>query len=169
MKIVLTSFRDANNWRGWQCSIARWQPDWSTMPEFPVDVKPIFNGRKLGEWLSPDFYRKIYETKLYTKEQELIDFFSKIETDEPIVLCCWCTLERQKSEKLFCHRILLGWWIEEYFKYAQVIYTDGAEKPIWQIKIRSDFGKKLLLNTKILALYYLNCLMSQSISIKILG
>ncbi len=132
MRIVLTSFRDAKNWKGLACSIARWQPSWSEMPEFPVDVKPIYHHRNLTEYMSPEEYRKKYEEILKGKEQELIDFLCKIENDATLVLCCWCNLERQKSEKLFCHRILLGWWIEEHFKFAIVKYADGAEKPIWE-------------------------------------
>jgi len=136
MRIVLTSFRDAKNWKGTTCSIARWQPDWSEMPEFPVDVKPVYRGQKLGEWMKPAEYREKYELVLKQKEQELIDFFCRVEEDEPIILCCWCTLDRQKQfeGKLFCHRILLGWWIEENFKFAIVKYADGAESPIWRKK-----------------------------------
>jgi hypothetical protein len=132
MRIVLTSFRDAKNWNGTVCSIARWSPTWGNIPDFPVDIRPIYKGQKLGEWMKPAEYRKRYEAVLKSKEQELINFFSRVETDEPIVLCCWCTLDRQKSKKLFCHRILLGYWIEEHFQYAIVKYADGAEKPIWQ-------------------------------------
>jgi len=132
LKIVLTSFRDTNNWQGLKCSIARWQPDWSELPEFPINIKPILDGKVLGDWLPPNEYRKKYETILKRKENELLNFFDNIETDEPIILCCWCTLERQKRDKLLCHRILLGYWIEEHFNYAKVIYADGAEKPIWE-------------------------------------
>ncbi len=134
MKIVLTSFRDAKNWKGTSCSIARWQPDWSEMPEFPVDVKPIWKGQILTERMSPEGYRKKYEEVLKSKEKELLDFFCKIENDETLVLCCWCNLDRQKEfgGKLFCHRILLGWWIEECFRFAVVKYADGAESPIWE-------------------------------------
>jgi hypothetical protein len=132
MNIILTSFRDSNNWKGTKCSIARWQPDWSNMPEFPVNVKPVLDGKVLGDWLIPSEYRTKYNIILKRKESELIDFFSKFETDEPLILCCWCTLERQHRNRLLCHRILLGYWIEEHFNYARVIYADGADKSIWQ-------------------------------------
>jgi len=134
MKIVLTSFRDAKDWKGTSCSIARWQPEWSEMPEFPVDIKPIYNGQVLTEKMSPEEYRIKYEKVLENKEGELLDFLCRIESDETLILCCWCNLERQPqfSGKLFCHRILLGWWIEEHFKFAIVKYADGAEKPIWE-------------------------------------
>lgn len=135
MKIVLTSFRDAHNWKGISCSIARWQPSWSSMPEFPVDVKPVLDGRKLGDWISPAEYKKQYEKLLKRREQQLIDFLCRIESDEPLILCCWCNLDRPNKwdkNKLYCHRILLGWWIEENFQYARVIYADGAERPIWE-------------------------------------
>lgn len=134
MRIVLTSFRDARNWKGTACSIARWQPAWSEMPEFPVNIKPIYRGRNLTEHMSPEYYREKYEEILEAETNELLDFFSRIENDETLILCCWCNLERQKqfNGKLFCHRILLGWWIEEHFKFAIVKYSDGAESPIWE-------------------------------------
>jgi len=136
MRIVLTSFRDAKNWKGTACSIARWQPSWSSMPEFPVDIKPVLNGQKLGTWMQPEEYKTKYMQVLKREETKLLDFFGMIENDETLILCCWCTLDRQPQfkGKLFCHRILLGWWIEEHFKYAIVKYTDGAEKPIWARK-----------------------------------
>ena len=130
MKVILTSFRDANNWKGTACSIARWQPDWSSMPEFPVDIAPW----GLSERMNLDVYRTRYGKVLEQKEEKLLDFFSRIENNEMLVLCCWCNLERQKQfgGKLFCHRILLGYWIEEHFSYAIVKYADGAESPIWR-------------------------------------
>lgn len=143
MKIILTSFRDAINWKGIKCSIARWQPEWSDIPEFPINVKPIYPqylkqsgvtlNQVLTEKMSPVEYRTKYEEILKIRHNELVDFFSKIESDEDLILCCWCTLERQPQfgGKLFCHRILLGYWIEENFKYFRVIYADGANKPIW--------------------------------------
>jgi len=133
MKIILTSFRDAQNWKGTSSSIARWQPSWSNMPEFPVDVKPILNGQILGTWMEPEEYRRKYEKILERQTDKLLDFFSRVENDETLVLCCWCNLDRQKQfkGKLFCHRILLGWWIEDHFQYAIVKYADGAENPIW--------------------------------------
>src|SRR3990172_2128060 len=126
MKIVLTSFRDAKDWKGTKCSIARWQPDWSNIPDFPIDVKPVYNGQKMGEWMDPEEYRKKYEEILWRKRIQLLEFFDRVENDETLVLCCWCTLDRQKqfNGKLFCHRILLGWWIEEHFNYAIVKYAD---------------------------------------------
>ena len=134
MRVVLTSFRDAKNWRGTSCSIARWQPDWSTMPEFPVNIKPIWERTVLNEYMRPAHYRAMYEKILDAKKYKLIELFSMVEQNETLVLCCWCNPDRQKRKdgKLFCHRILLGWWIEEYFQYARVIYADGAEKPIWK-------------------------------------
>ena len=147
MRIILTSFRDANNWKGHKCSIARWQPEYSEMPDFPVNSKPILQhtfgqgqnrtirSEILTERMLPKEYRARYEEILRRKHDELIDFFSKIETtDEDLILCCWCNLDRQPQfrGKLFCHRILLGYWIEENFKYFRVIYTDGAENPVWK-------------------------------------
>lgn len=132
MIIVLTSFRDAKNWKGTKCSIARWQPTWSDMPEFPINIKPILDGKILGDWMGPVGFRNKYEQVLKNKELELIKFFSYVEDYEPLVFCCWCTLDRQLTDELLCHRILFGWWIEDHFNYFKVIYADGAEKPIWK-------------------------------------
>jgi hypothetical protein len=133
LQIVLTSFFDARNWNGTKISIARYQPDWSTMPEFPVNIKPILDGKVLGDWLNPEVFRFKYEQVLKREEQNLIRLFDNMEDVEPLILCCWCTPERQKkyNGKLFCHRILLGWWIEEHYNYAIVKYADGAENSIW--------------------------------------
>jgi len=86
--------------------------------------------------MQPEEYKTKYMQVLKREETKLLDFFGMIENDETLILCCWCTLDRQPQfkGKLFCHRILLGWWIEEHFKYAIVKYTDGAEKPIWARK-----------------------------------
>lgn len=136
MRIVLTSFRDAHNWKGTSCSIARWQPSWSSIPEFPVNVKPIYNGKTIGDWLDPLVFKNKYNSILWLQSDRLIKFFEQIENDETLVLCCWCNLEQERqrkwNNKLFCHRILLGWWIEEHFQFAIVKYADGAEKPIWR-------------------------------------
>jgi len=133
VKIVLTSFRDAKNWKGVSCSIARYPPRNSDMPDFPVDVRPIYDGQILTEWMKPDNYRLKYEYVLNQRADKLLDLLCRIE-DETLVLCCWCTPDRQTQflGKLFCHRILLGWWIEEHFKFAVVKYGDGADKSIWK-------------------------------------
>lgn len=137
MKIVLTSFRDAKNWKGTKCSIARWQPEWSNTPNFPIDVSPVWMGKSLGIWTGENEFRRKYELILKSKEEELIRFFSMIETDEPMILCCWCHLDMKKQNfngKLFCHRILFGYWIERHFSYALVKYSDGAGSSIWERK-----------------------------------
>lgn len=134
LQVVLTSFFDAKYLNGTKISIARYQPDWSTMPEFPVNIKPILDGKILGDWLNPEVFRFKYEQVLKREENNLINLFDNIEEEERLILCCWCTPERQKQfhGKLFCHRILLGWWIEEHYKYINVKYEDGANNPIWK-------------------------------------
>jgi len=136
MKIVLTSFRDARNWKGTSCSIARYPPRNSEMPDFPVDVKPIYDGKNMTPYMNQENFRLKYEWILEQKRNKLIDLLARIE-DETLILCCWCNLESQfnkfpKYHGLYCHRILLGYWIEENFRYAVVKYSDGAEHPIWK-------------------------------------
>jgi hypothetical protein len=136
LQIILTSFFNAKSWDGTKISIARYQPDWSTMPEFPVNIKPILGGKTLGDWLSPNVFRFKYEEVLKIEENNLLNLFDNIEDDKPLILCCWCNpnqaRQKQFNGKLFCHRILLGYWIEEHYNSAIVKYEDGAENPIWK-------------------------------------
>ena len=137
MKIVLTSFRDARNWKGTSCSIAKYPPKNSDMPDFLVDVKPVYKGQNLSPYMNPENFRLKYEWILEQQRVKLIDLLCRID-DETLVLCCWCNIESQFKKfpqfgyKLFCHRILLGYWVERNFPYTIVKYSDGAENPIWK-------------------------------------
>ena len=132
MDIILTSFRDAKNWKGSKFSIARWQPLGLHYPSFPIPIAPYYKGRPMVH-LEPDDFRNKYEDILKSKEPELIGFFSSHTYAPPLVLLCWCNLDRQRDHnKLYCHRILLGYWIERHFPSINVIYADGAEKPLWE-------------------------------------
>ena len=99
MRIILTSFRDAKSWLGTTCSIARWQPDWSEMPEFPVDIKPIQKISSsllvLGEWMKPEEYRRRYNLILLAQEEK----WKVMKSWESIIL----TMTRE----ILCLRIIL--------------------------------------------------------------
>jgi len=136
MKVTLTSFRDAKNWPHCdQYSIARWQPrnmgrTWPTIPELAARD---LSGKSLKH-LEPDEFRIKYEDRLANKEVDIVlrMLLARHTSDRDIALLCWCNPARQKGyEKLCCHRILVGRWIEEHYPGIQVIYADGAENPVW--------------------------------------
>lgn len=134
MRVILTSFRDADNWKGAKYSVARWQPKEYHFMRFPVAVQPVWKGKPMVH-LHPDEFRVLYETILGEHTDELKAWFNSRNPADEIVLLCWCYPERQpKYDKLYCHRILLGYWIEKNFPLIEVVYADGADNPIWERK-----------------------------------
>lgn len=133
MKVVLTSFWDAKNWQGKKYYISRTQPSGFVYNTFPVDLRPIINNRAMVH-LEPDDFRDKYMKILADRTTELIDFFSLMYRDDEVVLLCWCNMVRQRQyEKLYCHRILVGYWLENVFgDELSVVYADGAENPVWE-------------------------------------
>ena len=138
MKVVLTSFRDAENWDGPKWSAARWQPKAAKYPELRfLGAWDPDTGRKLVN-LPPDAFREKYERWLEKRRFAIWEFFRDRE-EEQIVLLCWCTPERQKKhEKLYCHLILLGFYLEKHFPDMEVIYADGRENPIWERSVQEN-------------------------------
>jgi len=133
--IILTSFRDAPNLDCEKFSIARWQPAGCNYPElrrlapYYADGKPIKN-------IPADEYRVAYEMSVLlqdTATAELASVVGSMKADETMAMLCWCNLSRQKAhQKLMCHRILVGYWIEEHAPDVVVVYRDGAENPVWE-------------------------------------
>ncbi len=131
-RVVLTSFRDAENWSGPKWSAARWQPRKGQYPvlNFLAPWDPD-TGAKMVH-LEPDVFREKYERVLEKNRFDIWMFFAH-RVDEQIVLLCWCNPERQKGyEKLYCHLILLGYYLERHFPKLKVIYADGRDKPLWE-------------------------------------
>lgn len=84
--------------------------------------------------LESEDFRIKYEKILASREAELIRFFFGNNYVD-LVLLCWCNPDRQKDlPKLFCHRILVGYWLEEHFPGLEIVYADGADKPVWERK-----------------------------------
>jgi len=132
VKVVLTSFRDAKNWQGAKFSIARWQPNDMHFPVFPIPIQPFYKGVPLRN-LHPTEYRLKYNEILYNHSDELKRFFLSQLPDTTIVLLCWCNPTRQKGyNKLYCHRILVGYWLEINCSWVEIIYADGADNPVWE-------------------------------------
>ena len=138
MRVILTSFRDSVNWtRTHQYSIARWQPKnmGRNFPEIQELSARDSNGNPLRH-LSPEEFREKYEDRLAgiggITLHKLLERHLADAPEEDIVLLCWCNPDRQKEySKLFCHRILVGYWIEEHYPEIGVIYADGADNPVW--------------------------------------
>lgn len=115
-------------------SIARWQPKGCNFPtlnylapykSFGIPIKGI----------QPNEYRMQYEHYVLSDsaiQHTLRKFILSMNDDESVAFMCWCNPSRQSThEKLFCHRILVGYWIEENIPGVEVIYEDGADNPIW--------------------------------------
>ena len=139
MRIILTSFRDSVNWpRTHQYSVARWQPKnlgrrWPELQELSARDS---TGNPLRN-LAPNVFRKKYEDRLAgvggTTLHMLLERHLADAPNEDLALLCWCNPSRPKQhEKLYCHRILIGYWIEEHFPDIEVVYADGAENPVWE-------------------------------------
>ena len=132
MKVILTSFRDAKNWEGQVWSAARWQPKGSDYPtlDFLAPLHPDTNAKMVH--LEPDEFRALYERILENHKCEIQSFFQHRD-DEQIVLLCWCHPDRQKQyERLYCHLILLGYYLEEHFPGLEIMYADGRDNPLWE-------------------------------------
>ena len=114
-------------------SIARWAPRWyrgdrrtlAFLGAFGPDRQPLKD-------LPPEEFRLRYYEYLRSIRGRVSEWVSSLSLAERLVLCCWCTQERQKAyPRLFCHRILVGHVIECYRPDVRVFYEDGAENPVW--------------------------------------
>ena len=131
-RVVLTSFRDAENWDGPKWSTARFQPKDCSYPQLPFLAPWDPDTHKKMVHLEPDVFREKYE-RLLTKKRFFIWQFISTRIEEEIVLLCWCHPDRQKKyDKLYCHTILLGHYLEETFPTLEIVYADGRDKPLWE-------------------------------------
>jgi len=136
--IILTSFRDGKNYDNvghYKYSISRWQPKASKYQELR-SLAPFYPDGRAIKGISPDQYRAAYEENVLSNPnvkrqiQAVLDLMAAGET---AVLMCWCNLSRQEEySKLFCHRILVGYYIEKNFPQIKVVYADGAQVPVWE-------------------------------------
>jgi len=136
--IILTSFRDAQKYNGinvFKYSISRWQPHNTKYSELK-SLAPFYRDGRPIKSLPPDMYRLMYEREVLSNPtakrqlQAIIDLMGDGDTS---VLMCWCNPARQEEySKLFCHRVLVGWFIEENFPHVKIVYADGADNPIWE-------------------------------------
>ena len=135
--IILTSFRDAKNYEGsntYKYSISRWQPRNLGFPELK-SLAPFYKDGRPIKSLPPNEYRKVYESEVLSNpsaKRQLQAIINLMNEGESSLLMCWCNMSRQEEySELFCHRILVGWFIEENFSDIDVVYEDGAQNPVW--------------------------------------
>ena len=134
-KVVLTSFRDADKWDSSAWSVARWQPSdcgYFSLPFFaPWD--PDTNRGMVH--LEPDVFKEKYERVLDLHHLSIVRFVKNVAHLEQVVLLCWCHPDRQRDyDKLYCHTILIGHYLEKHFPELKVVYADGRESPLWERK-----------------------------------
>ncbi len=133
-KVILTSFRDAKNHHCTKFSIARWQPKGYSYPELKR-LAPYYQDGRPIKGISPYEFRIAYETNVLTQDSataQLVSVIASMGYNETIALLCWCNPSRQPPpKKLMCHRILVGYWIENHCSDVEVVYLDGAENSVW--------------------------------------
>ena len=82
--------------------------------------------------LAPDDFRETYERVLDNNGDEIAAFFGRVKRQQ-IVLVCWCEFVRQwHRDRLYCHTILVGYYLEVHYPELEVIYADGRDKSIWE-------------------------------------
>jgi hypothetical protein len=140
-EIILTNFWDAKRYFTQNYptfSIARWQPNGFNLPTIRA-LAPIypFNGQPIRH-LPPDEYRIDYTNYVLNSQSgkdTMEQIVNSLEPDTPLVMCCWCSPQRQEEyPKLMCHRILVGYYIEKHYPGIKVRYEGGAENPVWSKK-----------------------------------
>lgn len=137
MNIYLQSFFSEP--KGYPFSVSRWQPRGYNY--YSLDFfKPIDRfGNPIKE-VKPEVYIEYYSYVLIRNYKEIKDWLDKVyKKGEDISLLCWCNKERQKKyNKLYCHTILIGYFLEKIKgnKNINIIYLDGRDNPIW---IRGEF------------------------------
>lgn len=128
--IYLTSFFGPGE--GPRISIVRWAPKGFTGDRETLawlGARDRF-GHPLRH-LEPGVFMRRYYEYLETQVEKLLAWLESLD-DSDKCLCCWCTPERQPCHPtLYCHRILVGYVIEEARPDLPLAYVGGAENPVW--------------------------------------
>lgn len=145
LNVILTSFDRAEKHTGNKFSIARWQPEGLDYRDLQwLAPRDIDDGSDLKH-LEPHIFREKYENVLdhwaWATRQLFIGFLGTVGLTQ-VTLCCWCNFRRQAQyEKLYCHSILLGYWLEEYIPGVKVHYLEGRGKPLWERQPKADLSE----------------------------
>ena len=130
--IYLSSFFGPG--QGPRYSIARWSPkgfqgDHTTLAWLGARGP---DGAPLRHLPPETFLNRYYRYHLDRQFDRLYTWLNSLDPAEDVTLCCWCTPKRQHPHsRLYCHRILIGYIIEDHRLDVPVAYLDGAENPVW--------------------------------------
>ncbi len=142
LSVIMTSFDRAEQHTGPKLSVARWQPEGFDYKELMwLAPKDIDTGEDLKH-LEPSVFREKYENILdhwsWATREFFIATLGNLSVTQ-LTFCCWCNFRRQaKYEKLYCHTILLGWWLEEHIEGVEVIYLEGRDRPVWDRRLSQE-------------------------------
>lgn len=145
LEVILTSFDRADKHPGHKFNIARWQPNGRAYRDLQwLAPRDVDDGADLKH-LEPDIFREKYENVLdhwgWATRQFFIGCLGTVGLSQ-IVLCCWCNFRRQAQyEKLYCHSILLGYWLEDNIPGIKVHYLEGRDKPLWERQTKADLSE----------------------------
>lgn len=127
-RVIITSFRDTLNHLGDVYSVARWQPPRHHF----ITLQDLAARDELGSPLThiePAEFMPRYFARLDRYGRDVITRIAE-PADTPLTttLLCWCNPLRQRQwPHLYCHTILIGWWIEKYHPHVDIVYMDGRE------------------------------------------
>jgi hypothetical protein len=133
--IILTRFRDAVRLNCNKYSVSRWQPKNTQYPELKALAPKYPDGTPIKD-LPPEAYKNDYIKYVLSNpkaHEQLSAVINMLDDGESAALLCWCNLARQSEySELFCHRILIGYYIMKHFPEVNVVFADGAEVPVWK-------------------------------------
>lgn len=70
------------------------------------------------ENFSERYFEELENKQIEIKKALRELFFSS--DDSRILLCCWCNENFKKEESLFCHRVIIKKFMDQYFPYINV-------------------------------------------------
>lgn len=150
MKVILTNFFDKDILgtlkRENIFSIARWSPVRGVQYKKLSFLAPESDGQAI-RGLSPEKFLPEYAKVLRSNLKKITNFFCSSEVvADNLALLCWCRKGRQSDyEHIMCHRILVGWYLDEYFPTLDVVYTGDIEKE-WFGDVHMSQGFKILVD-----------------------
>ena len=138
---------------GYPFSVSRFQPKGykylilDFLQPYTLKRTPIKN-------VSPEEYKRLYCNVLALKSGTIREWLKeRVISGKDITLCCWCNEERQRNyERLFCHTILIGYFIESLAEIdsldIKVEFLDGRDKPVWSREEYRDMMREIFKGRK---------------------
>jgi hypothetical protein len=120
-------------------SVARFQPQGYNCIKLPM-FEPIYLDKTAIKTKDPKQFLESYCRALLRNFYQIV-FWCKYLSEDTSLLC-WCNEDRNNrtDDKLFCHTIILGYFLEHISKKLsfdiEIVYCDGRDNPVWS---REDF------------------------------